>query len=346
MARKRKRREEEAGFGESLEGFGDDASPAAPQRTRLTPVDIQQKVFRLAFRGYNERDVDEFLDHVTEDLAALHEENKRLREQLTEGGGAGTGGGPAARQQAEAIVRQAREHAARLIGEAERRTAEMGHEAGGPPAPSSYLVREREFLQTLASLVQEHARTLKEQARRARSTGEGAASSAPAASAVAAPAEQPEPGPDEGSEEGSAAIAGTSPGQEGSAFEPSSEDWAPGPPPEAEPATEDPEGSRGSGPSGPVASIEPRPEPRPEPPPEPDRGSPARVETASASTAEGPSEAASERSGGQDPLLSAWETAFMGDEGETAATPADAGDARRRDHADEPSLRELFWGEE
>jgi DivIVA domain-containing protein len=342
MARKRKRREEEAGFGESLEGFGEDASPAAPQRTRLTPVDIQQKVFRLAFRGYNERDVDEFLDHVTEDLAALHEENKRLREQLTEGGGAGAGGGPAARQQAEAIVRQAREHAARLIGDAERRTAGMAPEAGDLRAPSSYLVREREFLQTLASLVQEHARTLKEQARRARSTGatgEGAVSSAPAASAVAAPAEEPEPVPDEESEEGSAAIAGTSAENAGSGFEVPPE----GSPPEAEPPTEDSEGSRGSGPSGPVASIEPAPEARPEPD---RRSSPAQVETASASTAEGPSEAASERSGGQDPLLSAWETAFMGGEGENPATPPDADDARRRDRADEPSLRELFWGEE
>jgi cell division initiation protein len=328
MARKRKRREEEAGFGESLEGFGGDAAPAAAERTRLTPVDVQQKVFRLAFRGYNERDVDEFLDQVTEDLAALHEENKRLREQLTEGGGAGAGGGPAARQQAEAIVRQAREHAARLIEEAERRTAGTAP-AGGGQAPSSYLVREREFLQTLASLVQQHARTLKEQARRVRSTAESAT---PAAAPVAAPAEEPEPvgAPEEGSSP--AAVVST---EDEAPSEPASEGSPPGPSPTPGPGTDDPEGSRGSAPSGPTASIAPQPEPRP-----------ARVETASASTAEGPSEAASDRSGGQDPLLSAWETAFMSGEGETAPTPADAGDARRRDGADEPSLRELFWGEE
>ena len=29
---------------------------------RITPTDIQQVEFRLAFRGYNERDVDAFLD--------------------------------------------------------------------------------------------------------------------------------------------------------------------------------------------------------------------------------------------------------------------------------------------
>jgi cell division initiation protein len=315
MARKRKRREEEAGFGESLEGFGGDAAPPAAERTRLTPVDVQQKVFRLAFRGYNERDVDEFLDQVTEDLAALHEENKRLREQLAEGGGAGTGGGPAARQQAESIVRQAREHAARLIEEAERRTTGSAPTAGRP-APSSYLVREREFLQTLASLVQQHARTLKEQARRARSTGEEAT---PAAAAVAAPAEEPEPV--QAPEEGYSPPAVVSTGEEPPS-EPASEGSPPAPSPTPGPGTDDPEGSRGSAPPGPAASIASQPE-----------SQPARVKTAS------------DRSGGQDPLLSAWETAFMG-EGETTPTTADAGDAPRRDRADEPSLRELFWGEE
>jgi DivIVA domain-containing protein len=40
---------------------------------RITPVDIQQVEFRLAFRGYNERDVDAFLDRVTEDLSAYLE---------------------------------------------------------------------------------------------------------------------------------------------------------------------------------------------------------------------------------------------------------------------------------
>jgi DivIVA domain-containing protein len=46
---------------------------------RLTPADVQEVEFRLAFRGYNERDVDAFLDRVTEDLAAYVEENERLR---------------------------------------------------------------------------------------------------------------------------------------------------------------------------------------------------------------------------------------------------------------------------
>ena len=153
MARKKKQPADESGFGDAVGG----------QRQRLTPVDIQQRVFRLAFRGYNERDVDEFLDHVTEDIAALHEENKRLREQLGGGGGEDL---EAARGQAEAIVREAREHAARLI-----------EEAGGSPAAapggglsSSFLLRERDFLQKLAHSVQDHARWLKEEAQRQRTS--------------------------------------------------------------------------------------------------------------------------------------------------------------------------------
>ncbi len=149
MARKKKQQQsEEAGFGE----------PAT--RGRLTPVDIQQKVFRLAFRGYNERDVDEFLDRITEDLAALHEENKRLREL----GGGGGEDVEAARAQAETIVREAREHAARL-------TEDTGGGAGGGGLSAAFLLRERDFLQQMARSVQDHARWLKEEAQRQRAAG-------------------------------------------------------------------------------------------------------------------------------------------------------------------------------
>jgi DivIVA domain-containing protein len=154
VARKKKERTEDAGFG----GAG-----ATGQRQRLSPVDIQQRVFRLAFRGYNERDVDEFLDHVTEDLAALHEENKRLREQL--GGGAVSADLGEARDQAEAIVREAREHAARLIEDAGGQPAA----GGGGGLSGSFLLRERDFLQRLAQSVQDHARWLKEEAQRQKS---------------------------------------------------------------------------------------------------------------------------------------------------------------------------------
>ena len=135
-------------------------SGAEPQRIRLTPVDVQQKVFRLAFRGYNEQDVDHFLDQITEDLAALHEENKRLREELElRGPGGGT---EDARRHAEEIIRRAREEAARVSAAAP--VVPVGSVAATP----AFLVREREFLQRLASLVQDHAASLKSEARRAR----------------------------------------------------------------------------------------------------------------------------------------------------------------------------------
>ena len=145
-------------FGRRKQQPGEEIGAPAEERIRLTPVDVQQKVFRLAFRGYNEQDVDRFLDHVTEDLAALHEENKRLHEELELRGPGG--GGEEARRHAEEIIRQAREEAARI--------AAGGGAALGAAAPAAYLMRERQFLQQLAGLVQEHAGSLKQEARRAR----------------------------------------------------------------------------------------------------------------------------------------------------------------------------------
>jgi DivIVA domain-containing protein len=139
-----------------------DLEPAS--RPRLTPEDVQTKEFRLAFRGYHEGDVDEFLDQVTEDLAALHEENKRLREQVGD-----PLGGPvdlqAAEERAERIVREAREHAARLVADAEGRAGDLAGGGGGDAAPGWYLLQERDFLERLASLVKEHAEDLKQRAR-------------------------------------------------------------------------------------------------------------------------------------------------------------------------------------
>jgi DivIVA domain-containing protein len=249
--KKRKKETEETGFGDLETG----------QRDRLTPVAIQQKVFRLAFRGYNERDVDEFLDKVTEDMAALHEENKRLREGL----GTGVGGGldvEDARSQAETIVREAREHAARLIEDAGGTPS-----GGGGGVPSSFLLRERDFLQRMAQSVQEHARWLKSEAQRHRShaaTAEKGHKGAPAKKARAS---------------GSAKKAANA--EEATAA------WGP-----------------------------------------PQRG-----------MADPTGGLTQEQSAGEpDPLLSAWESAFTaGGKENPKGKPGKEG---------EPSLRELFWGEE
>ncbi|MGE5136474.1 MAG: DivIVA domain-containing protein [Gemmatimonadota bacterium] len=59
----------------------------------LTPADVQAKRFtetRL-FRGYDELEVDDFLDEVAATLAALLEENQRLRARPASPGPAGDG---------------------------------------------------------------------------------------------------------------------------------------------------------------------------------------------------------------------------------------------------------------
>src|SRR5262249_10965255 len=97
-----------------------ESASAAPQG-RLTPMDIQEKVFRSqpGLHGYNEREVDECLDRITEELARAHAENQRLREQLAAGGGGGSVPMPAA-------------------------------VAPVPQIGSDYIAREKEFLRSLA----------------------------------------------------------------------------------------------------------------------------------------------------------------------------------------------------
>jgi DivIVA domain-containing protein len=133
---------------------------SATERPGMTPTDIQQKEFRLAFRGYNERDVDEFLDQLTEELAGHIEENRRLRGQASLGGtSAGTDD---ASREAQAILAKARAEAGRVVREAEERAAMVG--AGGidtRAVVAPYLSRERDFLQSLGQLVQGHAETIR-----------------------------------------------------------------------------------------------------------------------------------------------------------------------------------------
>lgn len=176
---------------------------------RITPMDIQQKEFRLAFRGYNERDVDQFLDQLTEEVARIQSENKRLREDMGAGGTAPLD--PRGAAEADAMVRQARAEASRIVAVAEAEASRIlaqaeagaGSSAQGEEVASSrqaavsdsssrhmvnaLLAREREFLQTLANLIQGHAQSVKEDLRQAR---EAAAS---AAQAPASPAPVPTP---------------------------------------------------------------------------------------------------------------------------------------------------------
>ena len=151
---------------------GERPAAAAPEMKRITPVEIQQKEFRLSMRGYREADVDKFLDEVTEEVARLYAENKRLREEaeFTRPVALDTGGSV----EAEAMLRQAKEEAERVLAEARSRAKVIeersARAAVGPPieapaltsALSPFLAREREFLQGLVALIQTHAISVKE----------------------------------------------------------------------------------------------------------------------------------------------------------------------------------------
>ncbi|HET6351885.1 MAG TPA: DivIVA domain-containing protein, partial [Coriobacteriia bacterium] len=49
---------------------------------KLTPLDIHHKEFRHALRGYNEEEVDQFLDQVADEFERLFKENIDLSEKL------------------------------------------------------------------------------------------------------------------------------------------------------------------------------------------------------------------------------------------------------------------------
>jgi DivIVA domain-containing protein len=112
---------------------------------RVTPLDVQQKEFHVTRvgAGYRMREVDEFLDQVTETLSALIAENERL---LRDAG-------------ASPIAPSERPH-----------PPAMPAEGADPVAVEAFLRREKGFLQDLGGLVQAHAdelRTMVKEVRRA-----------------------------------------------------------------------------------------------------------------------------------------------------------------------------------
>jgi DivIVA domain-containing protein len=178
------------------------AEPVAA--ARLSPLDVQQKEFGVTRvgGGYRMRDVDEFLDQLTTSMTALVEENRRLKEQAGSGAMMGAPDLDEVSRQADETIRRAREEAAQIVRDAQTAAAvagAAGHGAGATDADraqiSAFLLREREFLQSLAGLVQGHAVAVKGMVRdaRARSASAGAAptTSAPSAGTEAAPAHGP-----------------------------------------------------------------------------------------------------------------------------------------------------------
>lgn len=137
---------------------------------RITPQEVQQKEFRVARfgAGYRMREVDEFLDQITDTMSALVADNERLRQGSTSG---------SVRSDPGSTTRSAPPSVPSPTDDA------------GRAAVDAFLRRERGFLQDLGALVQTHAEELRSMVREVRRDVAGTAAAGPPVkeSPVAAP---------------------------------------------------------------------------------------------------------------------------------------------------------------
>ena len=164
----------------------------------VTAADIQAKEFNVSrFGGYRMRDVDEFLDQITESMTRLADENQRLRSAngLPVAPSIGAPDLADTSRQADEIIESARAEAAKIVQDARAQavvgtTAVVAGTDTGRAAVAPFLAQERDFLQQLATLVQSHAESVKGMAKASRAKPAAAPPSAPpSAPAPAAPAE-------------------------------------------------------------------------------------------------------------------------------------------------------------
>lgn len=141
---------------------------------RITPQEVQQKEFSVARfgAGYRMREVDEFLDQVTDAMSALVAENERLLQ--------GSGGGSPAPS---------------------RPSTPPPADDAGRAAVDAFLRREKGFLQDLGGLVQAHAEELRSMVRDVRRDVAGAVATAalveePRVKAAPTSVTEPEVSPD------------------------------------------------------------------------------------------------------------------------------------------------------
>jgi len=113
----------------------------------IGPEDLERAVFKERFRGYDQDEVDRFLDDVAAGIAALREERDALVAEVE----ALRGGAPAALGDVDHVLKRtigaAQRTAEDLVGDARRQAAELLDEARRTAA------REREHLRTEAELV-------------------------------------------------------------------------------------------------------------------------------------------------------------------------------------------------
>src|SRR5437879_1168177 len=112
----------------------------------ITPQEIQDREFREAFRGYNQDDVDTFLDEIAVEFGRLFQENQRMKVQLAalqqevarladakeRAPAAAIASEPrdeaqidAARKAAEAALEEAKRRASEVVQRAEQRAREI-----------------------------------------------------------------------------------------------------------------------------------------------------------------------------------------------------------------------------
>ena len=187
---------------------GSEDAPAIGD-ARITPEEVQQVEFRLAFRGYNERDVDAFLDRITEGLSSYREELEAARS----GSGLPPAAAAASTGDADAIVARARAEADEILRRAQEQAAGIraagagSGDARGAVAP--FLNKEREFLQSLGGLVQTHAEEIRQMVMAIRERAEASASSEaprPAAPVSSVPEARSEAEPERTGERGTAPM--------------------------------------------------------------------------------------------------------------------------------------------
>jgi DivIVA domain-containing protein len=164
---------------------------------RVTPQEVQQKEFRVARfgAGYRMREVDEFLDQVTDAMSALVAENERLLQ-----GSAGRS--PDSNQ--PSTPPSLAPSVPSLADDA------------GRAAVDAFLRREKGFLQELGGLVQGHAEELRSMVRDIRRDVAGpVAAASPAVESRVEPAPTPvtEPGPSPDASPGPSPDASTEPGE-------------------------------------------------------------------------------------------------------------------------------------
>jgi len=103
----------------------------------ITPQEIQDREFREAFRGYNQDDVDTFLDEIAVEFGRLFQENQRMKVQLAalqqevarladaRDRAPAAAAAPAEAPIDDAHIEAAREAADAALEEAKRRAAEV-----------------------------------------------------------------------------------------------------------------------------------------------------------------------------------------------------------------------------